>query len=410
MAKKKTWLDFVKKIFSSKSKSKSEKKEKRRRCVLGGLKSRRPPALTALPQFALVEAEEEQSKHALAVASATAAAAEAAVFAAWAAAEVVRLTATPQSLHRSRIMAAVKVQTAFRGYLARRALRALKALVRLQAIVRGRAVRRQTAATLKSLQSLMKIQSQVRANRVRMARDNQGKVRMPTEIRRSPDTYASLRQSNQRRWDDSTLSKERADALFQNRREAALKRERAMEYASSYRERRTPPRPNTPVEQELETKNQRPIWLEKLVDDEQPRKRNSIDVFPVPSPEPITRERKHHRLSDPLPCLDSLRRALDEENRFKRLEFRCNSIRDDDSYSSSPALPSYMVATESTKAKYRSTSTPRQRMRSIDGFSDWCLPCKFVNSDFPSMNSDVSLFNMGGRTPGPYLRSPYLKG
>ncbi|KAL8537829.1 hypothetical protein ACS0TY_012821 [Phlomoides rotata] len=37
--------------------------------------------------------------------------------------------------------AAVRIQTVFRAFLARRALRALKALVRLQALVRGRLVR-----------------------------------------------------------------------------------------------------------------------------------------------------------------------------------------------------------------------------------------------------------------------------
>ena len=93
----------------------------------------------------MIEAEEEQSKHALTVAIATAAAAEAAVAAAHAAAEVVRLTTTPQAteecdqkteetppveiqitappqldLHHEKeaqVLAAIKIQTAFRGYL-----------------------------------------------------------------------------------------------------------------------------------------------------------------------------------------------------------------------------------------------------------------------------------------------------
>jgi hypothetical protein len=69
--------------------------------------------------------EEEQNKHALAVAMATAAAAEAAVAAAQAAAEVVRLTAGGGGAARGSFysgwsredQAALKIQAVFRGYL-----------------------------------------------------------------------------------------------------------------------------------------------------------------------------------------------------------------------------------------------------------------------------------------------------
>lgn len=71
----------------------------------------------------MTEARDEQKKHAMTVALATAAAAEAAVAAAHAAAEVVRLTGTPQSYHtcdkRNQNLAAIKIQTAFRGHLVR---------------------------------------------------------------------------------------------------------------------------------------------------------------------------------------------------------------------------------------------------------------------------------------------------
>lgn len=65
-----------------------------------------------------VEVEDEETQHAYSVAVASAAAAEAAVAAAQAAAEVVRLTTVSQYAGKSaEEVAAIKIQTAFRGYL-----------------------------------------------------------------------------------------------------------------------------------------------------------------------------------------------------------------------------------------------------------------------------------------------------
>ncbi|KAJ3693847.1 hypothetical protein LUZ60_009327 [Juncus effusus] len=132
------------------------------------------------------ETEREQSKHAIAVAAATAAAADAAVAAAQAAVEVVRLTSqgrgmnnafscvdtgtgtvNPSMFSASEKVAAVKIQTAFRGFLAKKALRALKALVKLQALVRGYLVRKQANATLHSMQAMIRAQATVRAQKNR---------------------------------------------------------------------------------------------------------------------------------------------------------------------------------------------------------------------------------------------------
>ena len=80
-----------------------------------------PPAAPLHPlteDVKLTEAGNEQSKHAYSVALATAMAAEAAVAAAQAAAEVVRLTSVPRYREKSKEeTAAIKIQTAFRGYL-----------------------------------------------------------------------------------------------------------------------------------------------------------------------------------------------------------------------------------------------------------------------------------------------------
>ncbi|XP_021666546.2 protein IQ-DOMAIN 22 [Hevea brasiliensis] len=125
--------------------------------------------------------EEEPNRHAIAVAAATAAVAEAAVAAAHAAAEVVRLTSSGRCANNPPVTyvsgshawredwAAVKIQAAFRGYLARRALRALKALVRLQALVRGHIERKRTAAWLHRMQALLRAQARARAGRIQVS-------------------------------------------------------------------------------------------------------------------------------------------------------------------------------------------------------------------------------------------------
>nr|XP_010919245.1 protein IQ-DOMAIN 1 [Elaeis guineensis]XP_029119910.1 protein IQ-DOMAIN 1 [Elaeis guineensis] len=127
---------------------------------------------------------DEQNKRAIAVAAATAAVAEAAVAAAQAAAAVVRLTSSGRSVAgfaagagKREEAAAVKIQAAFRGYLARRALRALKGLVKLQALVRGNIVRKQAAETLRCMQALVRVQARARACRAlrsEMSRSGRG--------------------------------------------------------------------------------------------------------------------------------------------------------------------------------------------------------------------------------------------
>ncbi|KAA8539350.1 hypothetical protein F0562_026042 [Nyssa sinensis] len=423
MGKKGSWLSAVKKVLSPQSQEKKDKNTHKSKKRWFG-KNKNPDldsshAETAsaiidpppVEEVKLAEAENEQSKHAYSVALATAVAAEAAVAAAQAAAKVVRLTTAARYSGKSKEdIAAIKIQTAFRGYLARRALRALRGLVRLKSLIQGQSVKRQATTTLRCMQTLARVQSQVRARRIRMSEENQALQRQLQQ--KHEKELEKLRASIGENWDDSMQSKEKIEANLQSKQEAAVRRERALAYAYSHQqmwknssktanptfmdptnphwgwswlERWMAARPwenRSTVGRELNSDNaslksttSRSISVGEISKSYSRRDRN-LDIKPSPNapksrrqspltppskaPTPLSVARKT-RTGSPKGSScgtnDDLRSMLSvQSERYRRHTITGSSMRDDESLASSPSVMSYMAPTEAARARSRLAS------------------------------------------------------
>ncbi|GMH00376.1 hypothetical protein Nepgr_002215 [Nepenthes gracilis] len=377
---------------------------------------------------AAASASAAQQRHAIALAVATAAAAEAAVATAQASLEVVRLT---RPSHNAREVYAAKViQTAFRGYLARRALRALKGLVKLQALVRGHNVRKQAKMTLKCMQALVRVQARVLDQRLRLSHEGSRKSAFSDtsglfESRHLHEIAERRSVSHSREpssiaddWDERPHTIEEVKAMLQSRKESAMKREKSLSHAFSQqmcRSDRNSMRGDDKLHQEKHN------WLDRWMITKQwenrgrasTDQRDAIKTVEIDTSQPYSylaasfrRQNQHNqnqhqyqyeRPSSPLhkaqnhSSLHHQQPATPSPARTGTIQVRSASprcVREDRTYRSaqtpslrsnyyyngslhphhhnrgggtSGAVPNYMAATESAKARLRSQSAPRQR-------------------------------------------------
>ncbi|XP_027937971.1 protein IQ-DOMAIN 14 [Vigna unguiculata] len=373
MAKRKSWFVWVKRLFTSEPKD--NKKANKWGWSFGRIKQRQYPTITA-PNITLIEASAEQRKHALTVAIATAAAAEAAVAAAHAAAEVVKLTGASRShsylSKGDRSLAAIKIQSAYRAHLARKALRALKGVIRLQAIIRGQAVRRQVSNTIQNFHSSARNQVEILERSSHTAEHTK---QNPKQKKKLEDKELKSECDSQRTWDCSLLSREDIEAILYRKQEAMVKRERMKQYSSSQRERKNPQM----VEESMQNmkfgrESCRTLgeWLHKETCD------LNMMYKPITLP------------SNLMTAKQEWQEGLSPHISIPRKSFslvKRSSNGDENSMSNSPVFPTYMAVTESSKAKMRSVSTPKQRTGILDICSNHNEGISFYSSCYGESSS-----------------------
>ncbi|KAM7492545.1 hypothetical protein LguiA_035466 [Lonicera macranthoides] len=127
-------------------------------------------------------------------------------------------------------IAATRIQTAFRAYMARKGLRRLKGTVRFQALIEAQSVENQSSVTLNYIHSWSKIQSEIRARRLCMVMN--GRIKQK-KVENQLKLEAKLHELEVD-WCGGPETMEEILSRIQQREEAIVKRERAMAYAFSH--------------------------------------------------------------------------------------------------------------------------------------------------------------------------------
>lgn len=238
---------------------------------------------------------------------------------------------------KAQAAAAVRIQAAFRAYLARKALCALKGIVKLQALARGELVRREATATLRCMQAMLKLQGRARTQRILMAgqgRPHQNHRKSTQESRTSRHQFLEVEEPK-----ETTMTMSRSS--YSNHTQLEGYGEPGL---SS-----TPYCPTNYTSQHLEyiTPHSRVSPAASVLTNMSPRAYSGYfgDYFTTAQSSP----KCHSVVSRP---------------DVTKLPF---SMHRPDSAGSSMSLhhhnffPNYMANTESSRAKARSQSTPKQR-------------------------------------------------
>ncbi|XP_059661455.1 protein IQ-DOMAIN 10-like [Cornus florida] len=127
-------------------------------------------------------------------------------------------------------VAATRIQTAFRAFMARRALRHLRGTVRFNSLIEVNNAAMQTSNTLSHIHSWSRIQADIRARRLCMVAESRiRKKKLENQLK----LEAKLHEL-QVEWCGGYETMEEILSRIQQREEAAIKRERAMAYAFSH--------------------------------------------------------------------------------------------------------------------------------------------------------------------------------